>query len=65
MFIDTRSTRSTRRTLTKPIWISLAQGLVAQAHRDLAKKARLAAQVKPLYTLENRAKLKLKFQKDA
>ncbi len=44
---------------SKPIWITLAQTLVNQAQRDLAKKARLAAQVKDLYTLEKRATLKL------
>lgn len=43
----------------KPIWVSMAQRLVNIAQRDLARKARRAATIKALYTIENRATLKL------
>lgn len=41
---------------SKPLWISIAQRLVNIAQRDLARKARRAAKIKALYSLENRAK---------
>ncbi len=41
---------------SKPVWIMLANRLVNQAQRDLARKARRAAAIKALYTIENRAK---------
>ena len=41
---------------SKPLWISIAQRLVNIAQRDLARKARRAAAIKALYSLENRAK---------
>lgn len=41
---------------SKPLWISIAQRLVNIAQRDLARKARKAATIKALYSLESRAK---------
>ena len=41
---------------SKPLWISMAHRRVLIAQRDLARKARKAATIKALYSLENRAK---------
>ena len=40
----------------QPLWVSMAQRLVNIAKRELARKARRAAAIKALYTIENRAK---------
>ena len=41
---------------SKPVWSPLTNRRVNQAQRDLASKARLAAKIKALYSIENRAK---------
>ncbi len=41
---------------SKLVWITLANRLVNIAQRELACKARRAAKIKALYTIENRAK---------